>query len=55
MQYEQSTEQVRTHFVRLKTPTVSGVFVVEHSSVRDAVTASGRYFTLCDKTLQSSF
>lgn len=39
MQYEQSTEQVRTRFVKLKIPVASCMFTVESSSVRDAVTA----------------
>lgn len=51
MQYEQSTEQVCTHFVKLKIPMVSCVFIVEGSSVKDAVTASRRCFTLSKKNI----
>lgn len=50
MQYEQSTEQVRSHFVKLKIPTVSCVFIAESSSVKDVVTANRRFFTLSTKT-----
>ena len=49
MQYEQSTEQVCTHFVKLKIPMVV-LFVVESSSVKDTVTAGRRRFTLRNKT-----